>query len=181
MATGAALAPGRNYAASNYRFFKFYVYLFAVTLGIQTGHMLEHVTQVIQKFVLHVTPAHGLIGRLDLEQIHFGFNSAYLLMFFPLFLGWFCYRAEIAELTPRWKLLAGIFLITFIVQIYHQAEHTAKLVQYLNTHMQGTQGILGAHFDLVIMHFIINLLVYLPMLVVFFGGGLHRKLLPRSR
>ena len=39
-----------------------YVYLFALTVLIQALHMVEHVAQVIPKFVLHIVPAHGLMG-----------------------------------------------------------------------------------------------------------------------
>ena len=45
------------------------MYLFALTVLIQALHMVEHVAQVLQKFVLHIAPAHGLIGTLDLAAL----------------------------------------------------------------------------------------------------------------
>ena len=72
---------------SSYRLFQGYIYLFALTLALQTGHMLEHVVQVIQKFVLGSSNAHGLIGRLDIEWVHFGFNTAYFVLLLPLVWG----------------------------------------------------------------------------------------------
>lgn len=47
--------------------FKQFIYVFTLTLTAQAAHMVEHIAQVLQKFVLHITPAHGLIGQLDLE------------------------------------------------------------------------------------------------------------------
>ncbi len=51
-------------------------------------------------------------------------------------------------------------------------------MQFLNTNMQGTLGILGSNFDLILLHFTINALVYLPLVILFFGAGFHRRLLP---
>ena len=48
--------------------FKQFVYMFVATVVIQTLHMVEHVAQVFQKFVLDYSYAHGLIGSFDLEQ-----------------------------------------------------------------------------------------------------------------
>ena len=165
--------------SSGYRFFQGYIYLFAVTLAIQTGHMLEHVIQVLQKFVLGSSKAHGLIGQLDIEQVHFGFNTVYYALLLPLVWGWFTYRQEIGLLFRRWTVLTTVFLATLLIQSYHQVEHSGKLVQFINTNMHGTLGILGAHFDLVLLHFTINALVYLPLIILFFGADFHKRLLPR--
>ena len=159
----------------NFRLFGTYIYFFALTLVVQTGHMVEHIVQMTQKFLLHV-PAHGLIGQWDIGQVHFGFNTVYFAFLFPLLLGWFNYRQEIKLTSRRWGWLTGLFLATVLVQTYHQAEHSVKLVQFLETHMQGTAGILGAHFDLVIVHFVLNTLVYVPLVIVLLGAGLHRSL-----
>ena len=164
---------------SSYRLFQGYIYLFALTLALQTGHMLEHVVQVIQKFVLGSSNAHGLIGRLDIEWVHFGFNTAYFVLLLPLVWGWLAYRREIGLLGRCWTGLTVVCLVTLLIQSYHQVEHSVKLVQFLHTNMQGTLGILGAHFDLVLLHFTINALVYLPLVILFFGAGFHKRLLPK--
>ena len=39
--------------------FKQFVYMFVATVVIQTLHMVEHVAQVFQKFVLDYSYAHG--------------------------------------------------------------------------------------------------------------------------
>ena len=173
--TGSAtgLVKGRSY-----RFFQGYIYLFALTLALQTGHMLEHVAQVIQKFVLGSSSAHGLIGRLDIGWVHFGFNTAYFVLLLPLVWGWLAYRREIGLLGRRWTGLTTVCLVTLLIQSYHQVEHSVKLVQFLNTNMQGTLGILGSHFDLILLYFTINALVYLPLVILFFGAGFHQRRLP---
>ena len=162
----------------NFRLFQGYIYLFALTLALQTGHMLEHVVQVIQKFVLGSSSAHGLIGRLDIEWVHFGFNTGYFVLLLPLAWGWLAYRREIGLLGRRWTGLTVVCLVTLLIQSYHQVEHSVKLAQFLNTSMAGTPGILGAHFDLILLHFTINSLVYLPLVILFFGAGFHKRLLP---
>ena len=68
--------------------FKQFVYMFVATIVIQTLHMVEHVAQVLQKFVLDFPYAHGLIGSFDLEQVHFIFNLMYLGALIYVTLGW---------------------------------------------------------------------------------------------
>jgi hypothetical protein len=67
------------------------------------------------------------------------------------------------------------------VQSYHMAEHTAKLVQFIETMMQGTPGILGAHFDGVLFHAAMNTVVFLPVLIVFFAAGIYKHMFLMSR
>ena len=70
-----------------------------------------------------------------------------------------------------------MLLTGLLVQMWHMTEHSVKLAQFLNTGMQGTPGILGGYFDPVLLHFFYNLIVYLPLVLVFFGARLY--LLPR--
>ncbi len=86
-----------------------YVYLFALTVLIQALHMVEHVAQVIQKFVLHIVPAHGLIGALDLEQVHFAFNVLYLVTLAVVMVGWFHFGSQLCS---RHKALAALLIGT---------------------------------------------------------------------
>jgi hypothetical protein len=140
--------------------------------------MVEHVAQVIQKFVFHITPAHGLIGQLDLEQVHFAFNLFYLSMLIAVTVGWFYFGSQISR---HWKVFAVILGATVLVQSYHMAEHTVKLVQFIETMMQGTPGILGAHFDGVIFHAVMNTAVFVPVAVVFILAGVHRRVFSGTR
>jgi hypothetical protein len=114
---------------------KQFMFMFALTLMIQALHMVEHVAQVMQKFLFHVTPAHGLIGQLDLEQVHFTFNLFYLTTLVIVMVGWLYYDSQICS---KQKVLAVMLIGTVAVQGYHMVEHSVKLAQFLSTGMQGT-------------------------------------------
>jgi hypothetical protein len=139
-----------------------FIYMFTLTLAAQALHMVEHIAQVLQTFVFHIRPAHGLIGQLDLEQVHFAFNLFYLTTLIAVTVGWFCYGSQISS---RWKAFGLVLAATVLVQSYHMAEHTVKLVQFIETMMQGTPGILGAHFNAVIFHAAMNTAVFLPVVL----------------
>ena len=74
----------------------------------------------------------------------------------------------------------GLLIATVVVQGYHMVEHSARLVQFLNTGLQGTPGLLGGHFDGVIFHALMNTAVYLPAVVVFVCSGMHRQIFSRD-
>ena len=153
---------------------KQFVYVFALTIIIQALHMVEHVAQVLQKFAFHIAPAHGLIGQLDLEQVHFAFNLVYLTTLVVVMVGWLYYGSQLCS---KRKLLSAMLIGTVAVQSYHMVEHSVKLAQFISTGMQGTPGIAGMHFDAVIFHAVMNTAVFMPVVVVFFCAGLHRQLL----
>jgi len=155
---------------------KQFVYVFALTIIIQALHMLEHVAQVLQKFVFHIVPAHGLIGQLDLEQVHFAFNLVYLTTLIVVMVGWLYFGSQLCS---KHKLLSAMLIGTVAVQSYHMVEHSVKLAQFISTGMQGTPGIAGMHFDAVIFHALMNTAVFLPVVVVFFCAGLHQQLFRR--
>jgi hypothetical protein len=158
--------------------FKQFIYMFVLTVVAQTFHMVEHIAQVMQKFVFHVTPAHGLIGQLDLEQVHFAFNLFYLSTLVAVMIGWFYYGSQVSK---KWKALGIALALTVLVQSYHMAEHSVKLVQFIETMMQGTPGILGAHFDGITFHAAMNTAVFLPVLMVFFAAGVYKHMSLMSR
>jgi hypothetical protein len=158
--------------------FKQFIYMFVLTVAAQTVHMAEHIAQFMQKFVFHVTPAHGLIGQLDLEQVHFAFNLFYLSMLVAVMIGWFYYGSQVSK---KWKAFGIALVLTVLVQGYHMAKHTAKLVQFIETMMQGTPGILGGHFDGVIFHATMNTAVFVPVLIVFFATGVYKHMSLMSR
>ena len=155
-----------------------YVYLFAVTLAVQTLHMVEHVAQVYQSFVLHSAVAHGLVGQLDLEQVHFAWNLVYLGMLVYVMLGWFKFGSRMCSMH---KMLGVIVVATVLLQSYHMLEHTVKFVQFIATNVQGTPGILGAHFNGVIFHALMNTAVFVPVVVVFFCAGTYKYFSQKSQ
>ena len=153
-----------------------FIRMFVITLIIQTLHMVEHVAQVVQKFVLDFPYAHGLIGSFDVEQVHFTFNLLYLGTLFYITLGWLNFGSQMCR---NYKMLGAILVTSALMQSYHMVEHSAKLIQFFGSGLQGTPGILGAHFDGVIFHAVMNTGVYLPVVVVFFCSGMQRYLFTR--
>jgi len=146
--------------------------VFIGAVALQGFHMLEHVAQVGQAFVLGLPAAHGLLGRvLDREWVHFVYNSSVWALMVMLFVG---FRHRCAVFRVRRHLYA-IFLGGLLVQSYHVVEHSVKLIQYLGTGVEPAPGILGTVLNLVWLHFWINLVVYVPILVAFFGYGFHAQ------
>jgi hypothetical protein len=123
--------------------------------------------------VFNIAPAHGLIGQLDLEQVHFAFNMLYLTTLIVVMVGWFYYGNQLCR---NQKVLGAMLIGTVAVQSYHMVEHSVKLAQFISTGMQGTPGIAGMHFDAVIFHALMNTAVFVPVVVVFFCAGLHQRL-----
>ena len=148
-----------------------FIQMFVVTLVVQTFHMVEHVAQVMQRFVFNSASAHGLIGALDVEQVHFLFNLLYLGTLFYITLGWLNFGGRVCR---NYRVLGALLVGSALLQSYHMAEHSVKLVQFLNTGIQGTPGLLGAHFDGVIFHAAMNTAVYVPVVVVFVCSGMYR-------
>ncbi len=97
---------------------------------LQVGHQVEHLAQMFQMHVAGEPPAfaHGLVGRLDLEWVHFGLTVTIALVALIALARW--PRNPIA-----WLLMP--------LALWHLAEHTAILITYLRTGITGTPGILA--------------------------------------
>lgn len=141
--------------------------LFVGTLIVQGFHVLEHVLQVTQ-VSLGITPAHGLIGALELEWVHFLYNGAYVILLVVLCVG-IGLKRILPSRIPHRRTLFTLLALTTLWQGYHMVEHIVKLKQHLATGLQGTPGLLGTHLNLVWLHFFLNLAVYLPLLLVLYG------------
>ncbi|MGI8423080.1 MAG: hypothetical protein ACR2NO_03015 [Chloroflexota bacterium] len=138
------------------------MFFFALAAS-QTVHLLEHVAQIAQIHILGIEPrqAHGVVGALDIEWVHFVWNAwvgvAALVLLFPF-------------ARNRWLWLAlGIAL-------WHGIEHTYILSVYLTTGMAGTPGfaarggLIGGGLPLIRphLHFAYNVIETAPLLVGFF-------------
>jgi hypothetical protein len=126
---------------------------------LQLGHQFEHVVQMIQMHVEGQPPAfaHGLVGRLDLEWVHFGLTVTIALVALIILARW--PRNPVA-----WLLMP--------LALWHLAEHTAILITYLRTGITGTPGIL-AHGGLLNgplarpdLHFLYNAAILLLLIGV---------------
>jgi hypothetical protein len=133
--------------------------ILTITLAIGGLHMAEHVAQVIQKFVLHMQPAHGLLGaKVDIEPIHFTYNILYLGL---VALVWIMFRQHpMREL----RLVYGLILAVLLIQTWHFVEHTIKIEQHFVNGCVSCPGLLGGFTDLAGLHFLYNIVVYLPLI-----------------
>ena len=109
--------------------------------------------------------------------MHFTFNLLYLGALIYVTLGWLNFGRRVCR---HEKMLGAMLIATVAVQGYHMVEHSARLIQFLNTGLQGTPGLLGANFDGVVFHAVMNTAVYLPAVVVFVCSGMHRQIFKRD-
>ena len=145
---------------------------FLGTVFLQGFHELEHVVQVLQRFVFHDPKGAGILGTwLDMEPVHIVYNGSFLLLISLCFwAGGFHKRS-----TSRHPLTFWLMSFALLFQSYHFVEHIFKIVQFIDTGLNGTPGILGHSFNLVWLHFTYNTIVYLPLLAVFFLDGYYRS------
>ncbi|MEX2211923.1 MAG: right-handed parallel beta-helix repeat-containing protein [Gaiellaceae bacterium] len=142
--------------------------LFTALLAVMAGHEAEHVAQVLQKDALDAscpTDCRGALGFVfDLEWVHFAYNISIELVLIALVVGFRLWRNP-------------LLLAATAIQAYHAVEHIYKLEQWFaNGHHSPTPGILGMHFSLVELHFVLNTVVFLLVLGGYFTAGMHRRL-----
>jgi len=151
----------RQRSINDYSFFRPYLIL-TLAVAVQSFHMLEHIAQLIQKFVLHLPVAHGILGAsLDFEPVHFTYNTIYLAL---VAIVWLSFTN-----TPlrNMKLIYGPVTFVLVFQSWHFAEHTVKLEQHFVNGCISCPGILGSYFDPILLHFAYNTIVFVPLIVVF--------------
>ncbi len=104
--------------------------LFFILVITQGGHFVEHLTQMIQMHVLGLSgqQANGIFGMLNLEWVHFIWNS-WLLLFVLLLLSFFRTNPWL------WVLL--------VVSGWHELEHVYVMAVLLRTGHSGTPGLLA--------------------------------------
>jgi hypothetical protein len=104
--------------------------LYVALAATQTGHVGEHVVQIVQLHVLGIPPtdAHGVFGALDIEWVHFIWNTWVFAAIAVLLIG-----------KPRqgWLWLAGL------VAGWHLAEHVVLIGLFLATGVEGRPGLLA--------------------------------------
>lgn len=130
-------------------------------LAVQTFHMAEHGLQVFRVRIDQVPSRGGIVGpAVEAEWVHFIYNAAVFVAITLVAVarsrGW---------RPPGRVAVADRFLAAgLIVQGYHALEHGAKLVQYLTGGAKVNPGLAGEVVDLVLLHYAINLTVYLALL-----------------
>ena len=126
----------------------------------QTAHLFEHVAQMAQIHVLGLsgTGARGVVGQLDIEWVHFIWNSWVFI--------------ALVILVPRFRRNWWLIGVTLFAG-WHLFEHVVIMATYLRTGVIGSSGLLSAG-GLIAgglplarpdLHFLYNLAETLPLLV----------------
>jgi nitrous oxidase accessory protein NosD len=177
------MSPARRFPALNAIFF--------LVLGVMLLHQAEHFAQVVQKNALDAAcpnDCRGILGFVfDIEWVHFAYNTSILVSLTALYVAYRMWR-------PEWRRTnmgawVAMTAAVGVIQGYHVVEHTWKLVQWFqNGRRSPTPGLLGQplapaegrNFSLVELHFLLNTVVLVGVVVAWFGFGFHRFLWTRA-
>src|SRR5713226_6099277 len=110
----------------------YWLAFFFVLLIAQSVHFTEHIAQMIQIHLLGLSgmQAHGIIGMLDLEWVHFIFDAGWVpICVYTLFV--------IFRKSNPW-----LWILAVIVT-WHAIEHVAIMSFYLRTGIEGSPGLLA--------------------------------------
>jgi hypothetical protein len=107
------------------------VALFTLLLLAQTGHLLEHVWQMVQIHLLGLagSDARGVVGQLDIEWAHFVWNAGVVGILGVLL---------IHHRSNGWLVGACAFAA------WHLVEHDVIMMSFLATGIPGSPGLLAA-------------------------------------
>jgi hypothetical protein len=138
--------------------------VFTLLLLAQTGHLFEHVWQMVQIHTLGLTgsDARGIVGQLDIEWVHFTWNAGVVAL-----LGILLIHAR----ANRWLVIACL------VAAFHLVEHDVIMMSFLATGIPGSPGLLaaggaiggGLPISRPDLHFIYNLVETAAIAVAFRG------------
>jgi hypothetical protein len=135
--------------------------LLGATLIVQVAHVVEHVAQVTQKFVLGREQAHGLLGAIfDVEWVHLAYNASLetaLVATLALIK-----RAKVSPVPRTLAIVVG-------VQGYHVVEHLVKMFQHVALGVAAPPGLLGMAVPTIWLHFWVNVVV-LGLMTLAYGA-----------
>lgn len=136
--------------------------LFYILVITQGGHVVEHIVQMIQIHLLGLTGAgaRGVFGQLDIEWVHFIWNTWVLI--------------AVGLLVWRFRRNPWLWL-TLAIASWHELEHVYIMSVYLSTGKQGTPGLLasggvfgsGLGFVRPDLHFLYNMVETTPLVIAF--------------
>lgn len=136
--------------------------LFYVLVITQGGHVVEHVAQIVQIHVLGIAPreARGIFGALDIEWVHWTWNTFVLVAVILLLL--------------RFRSNAWLWA-TLVFAAWHELEHLVIIGTYIATGQAGTPGLLsrgglllgGLPIRRPELHFLYNVIETTPLVVAF--------------
>jgi hypothetical protein len=136
------------------------VALLGVLALTQTAHLVEHIAQMVQIHLLHLSgaSAQGILGQLNIEWVHFTWNALVLV--------------AILVLLPHFRTNPWLIAVTPLAA-WHFVEHAVLIATYLQTGVSGTPGLLssgglvfgGLPIPRADLHFLYNLAETLPLLL----------------
>jgi len=140
---------------------------YVTVVVVQGGHVVEHIIQLIQVFVLGVpeNDALGLLGYVFAfqgteEWLHIVFNATYLAAL--LVIAWTLLGSPVARsLVPGWSMVA--FLIFGVwLESWHVVEHIVIISNVIANNGCPCPGILDARLGVsdTILHFGYNAIAY---------------------
>jgi hypothetical protein len=148
---------------------------FYLLTATQLLHFGEHLAQMVQMHVLGLTGAgaSGVFGALNIEWVHFAWNSLVIL--------------GVLVLLTRYPGNRWLWL-TALISGWHIVEHTYILSVYLGTGISGTPGLLsrggllGGGLPLVRadLHFVYNLVETAPLVAAFPHAAYRLNTVPTS-
>ena len=114
-----------------YRQYRWFAFFFVLLIA-QSVHFTEHIAQMIQIHLMGLSgmQAHGIIGMLDLEWVHFTFDAGWVPICVYTLL--FVYRKS----NPWLWVLA-------VIVTWHALEHITIMSFYLRTGIVGSPGLLA--------------------------------------
>jgi hypothetical protein len=126
----------------------------------QTAHLFEHIAQMIQIHLLHLTgpAAQGIVGQLNIEWVHFTWNALVLI--------------TLLALVPHFPTNPWLIAVAPLAG-WHFVEHAVMITAYLQTGVSGTPGLLssggllfgGLPIARPDLHFLYNFVETVPLLV----------------
>lgn len=136
---------------------------------IQGAHELEHVAQVIQRYVLAIPNGNGLLGNLvDIEPLHFAYNTGFLALLVASYVALDLHRVRGRLQQPRSVVI--LLTLAVLLQSWHEVEHIAKLGQFLALGVNGTGGVFGQGpggilpmFPIPLLHLVYNSIALAPI------------------
>jgi hypothetical protein len=142
-----------------------------IFLSIVIFHFVEHVTQLIELYVLH-WPRPDCLGILGVLYPWL-MRSELLHLAYALYMLWGLYYFQVNN--HWWK--TAIYL-----QSYHLIEHVLLMTQLLMGYKP--TGIGGIWFPRIELHFVYNLMVLIPMLIAIkppnnYRGVSHNLIAPQ--
>jgi hypothetical protein len=140
-------------------------YFMTAVVAIQGGHVIEHIIQVIQVFLLGVPEenALGLLGYVlqfngTEEWLHLGYNSFYLLALYALIVPLRRITPAVLPMAAFWFFLAA----SVWVETWHMVEHGVIISNVIANDGCPCPGIADPALGLsdTVLHFFYNALAY---------------------